>query len=89
MSDRPTFCSECDHVYPETRKKLPVYWLCMKHPRLEGMGFVAPNLWVEMEPYQRCVGINGGKCPCFSLVRNGQLVMDTKPQPKGTDNATQ
>ncbi len=62
---RPTFCNECDHVEPSSRKKLPPYWLCMKHPRLEGMGFVAPNLWAEMEPHMRCVNINGGNCPLW------------------------
>lgn len=68
----PTFCEECDNVHPETRKKLPAQWLCTKFPRLEGMGFVAAKSWAEQEPFMRCVGINGGKCPLFTPMRNGQ-----------------
>lgn len=71
----PTFCADCDNVHPESRKKLPVYWLCTKFPRLEGMGFVAPNLWVEMEPFNRCVNINTGRCPLWTPLRNGQKEM--------------
>lgn len=68
----PTLCSACDNVHADSRKKLPTQWLCTRFPRLEGMGFVAPNVWAEMEPYMKCSGINGGKCPCWTPLRNGQ-----------------
>lgn len=61
----PTYCTACEHVHPESKKRLPIYWLCMRFPRLEGMGFVAPKIWVEMEPFNRCVNVNLGACPCY------------------------
>ena len=70
-----TYCDACDNVVAESRKRLPSQWLCAKHPRLEGMGFVAPNAWAEMEPFMRCVNINGGACPMWAPVRNGQKDM--------------
>jgi len=65
----PTLCSECDNVVAETRKRTPPQWLCSKFPRLEGMGFVAPKIWAEQEPFMRCGGINGGACCCFTPKR--------------------
>lgn len=67
-----TFCQDCDNVHPESRKRSPSQWLCVKFPRLEGQGFVAPKVWAEMEPFMRCVYINGGKCPMFARRRDGQ-----------------
>lgn len=67
-----TYCEHCDNVEASSRKRLPSYWLCIKFPRLEGQGFVAPNRWAEMEPYMRCVNINGGACPMWAPLRNGQ-----------------
>lgn len=76
MSREPTYCAECDHVHPDTRKRLPTQWLCMRFPRVEsGMGFVAPGQWVEMEPYNRCQNVNLGFCPLFQRRREGQLEM--------------
>lgn len=68
----PTLCETCDHVHAETRKRSPAQWLCSRFPRLEGMGFVAPKVWAEQEPYMRCVGINGGACCLWSPRRDGQ-----------------
>lgn len=70
--DRPTYCETCDNVYAATRKQNPSQWLCVKFPRLEGQGYVARQAWVEQQPYMRCVGINGGFCPLWAPVRNGQ-----------------
>lgn len=67
-----TFCEDCDNVHADSRKRLPTQWTCIKFPRLEGMGFVAPKVWAEMEPYMRCNSINGGACPCFERRRDGQ-----------------
>jgi hypothetical protein len=72
MPNHVTFCDSCDNVESHSRKKFPGQWLCTKFPRREGMGFVAPDLWVEMEPYMRCVNINGGACPLWTPYRNGQ-----------------
>ena len=68
----PTLCEECDNVHPETRKRSPTQWLCIKFPRLQGQGFVAPNVWTDQEPFMRAMGINGGACPMFKPARNGQ-----------------
>jgi hypothetical protein len=67
-----TFCEDCDNVHSESRRKLPAQWLCTQFPRLEGQGFIAPKVWAEMEPYMRCVNINGGACPLFRRLREGQ-----------------
>jgi hypothetical protein len=64
-----TFCEDCDGVVEESRKRLPSNWLCIHFRRLEGQGFVSPRAWAEMEPYMRCVNINGGACPMFSQRR--------------------
>lgn len=71
-----TYCENCENVTADSRKRLPTQWLCIKFPRMEGMGFVAPKVWAEMEPFQRCVGINGGRCPMFTPIRNGQQLMN-------------
>lgn len=72
-----TLCDECDNVHPDTRKLHPRLWVCVKFPRLEGQGFVSSNIWVEHEPFMRCSGINGGKCPCWKPIRDGQMEMGT------------
>lgn len=68
----PTFCENCDHVEPASRKRSPSQWVCLKFPRIEGQGFVAPKAWAEMEPFMRCASINGGACPMWKPMRNGQ-----------------
>lgn len=68
-----TYCDQCDHVHQDSRKRHPGQWLCIKFPRVEGQGFVAPDWWIEHEPYQRCVNINGGACPLFERRRDGQI----------------
>lgn len=65
-----TYCQDCDNVVEASRKLNPTRWLCIKFPRMEGMGFVAPTIWADQEPYMRCSGINGGKCPVFEQRRN-------------------
>lgn len=72
----PTFCSLCDHVDPDSRKRSPRAWLCSKFPRLEGMGFVSPDVWAD-DHLMRCVNINGGKCPLFKPRRTAQMEMAT------------
>jgi hypothetical protein len=65
-----TPCEICDFVHEQSRKGSPRQWLCVKFPRLENMNAVAPTQWVNSEPYNRCVNINLGHCPCFSLRRD-------------------
>jgi len=74
----PTFCTECDNVHEESRKRVPSQWLCSKFPRLDGHGFVDPLKWSEMEPFMKCRDINGGACPVFTKRRDGQLELNTK-----------
>lgn len=62
---KPTFCRNCDHVVEDTRKRSPHQWLCGRHKRLEGQGFVDPDLWIEMEPFLKCSAVNGGICELF------------------------
>lgn len=68
----PTYCETCDNVHPESRKKSPSQWLCIKFPRLEGGGFVAPKVWAATDPFNRCVNVNLGYCPLWAPMRNGQ-----------------
>lgn len=68
----PTPCETCDFVHHDTRKKSPHYWLCVKFPRLENMNAIAPNTWVNHDPYNRCVNINLGYCPLWTARRDGQ-----------------
>jgi hypothetical protein len=67
-----TACEDCDFVAEHTRKYSPRQWLCLRFPRLENLDAVAPKQWVLHEPYNRCVNINLGHCPCFVKRRNGQ-----------------
>jgi hypothetical protein len=68
----PTTCELCDNVHAETRKQHPGKWLCIKFKRVAGGTFIAPNTWVEREPYMRCNGINGGLCPMYVPRREGK-----------------
>mgnify|MGYP001607881414 CR=1 FL=1 len=61
----PTFCRDCEWVVAESRKRSVMQWLCMRHKRLEGQGFVHPEYWAESEPFLRCKDVNGGLCELF------------------------
>lgn len=65
----PTYCHACDHVVEDTRKRSPHQWLCNRHKRLEGQGFVHPDYWTSEEPFLRCSAVNGGLCPLFETRR--------------------
>lgn len=67
---KPTFCRDCEWVVEETRKRPPHQWLCSRHKRLEGQGFVHPELWSDLEPFLKCAAVNGGLCPLFEPRRN-------------------
>lgn len=66
----PTYCTDCDHVDPQSRKQHPRMWLCLKHPCLQGAGFVARDIWTSGEPFLRCRDVNGGHCHLFSPRRD-------------------
>lgn len=69
-----TFCEDCDNVEAASRKRSPSSWLCLKFPRCEGGGFVAPNVWASFEPFMKCTGINGGLCPMWTKRREAENV---------------
>jgi hypothetical protein len=67
-----TFCEDCEHVHPESRKRDPRYWLCTQHPQIEGMGFVSKDAWTNSEPFLLCRNVNGGACKLYKARRDGQ-----------------
>jgi hypothetical protein len=69
MSRFYTYCEDCDNVESQSRKRSPASWVCLKFPRTDGAGFVAPKVWADQEPFMRCNGINGGLCPMFKQLR--------------------
>ena len=80
MTDRPTYCAECTHIYRPPGVRSPYYWLCIKHPRLEGMGFVIEGTWTNAEPYLRCRDVNGGACVLFAPANNPFIPPTEEPQ---------
>lgn len=79
MSDGPTLCSECDHVHTAGKNDGPWKWMCIKHPRLAGYGFVTGGTWENFPPYLFCRDTNGGACPLFKRKRDGQMEMMDEP----------
>lgn len=72
MQHEPTYCSECDNVIRE--KNAPPYrWMCAKHQRHEGFGFVTPTTWDNAPPYLFCKDTNGGRCPLYVKATPGQM----------------
>lgn len=72
MQHEPTLCEECDNVMRE-KSAPPFRWLCLKHKKLEGFGFVTRSTWDNGEPYIRCSQINHGACPTFTKATPGQM----------------
>jgi hypothetical protein len=73
-----TLCEDCEHRHPESDKRHPAKWMCMKFPRLEGHGFMCSGKWVGFDPWMYCIGINGGACPLFERKRGPQMEMETR-----------
>ena len=69
----PTLCKDCDHVEPTSRKAHPWRWLCTRHKRGEGFGFVTDEAWDKFPPYLYCADVNGGFCPLYAPLRDGQI----------------
>ena len=64
-----THCAECDYVHAGSRKEQPWRWMCVKHKRLGGYGFVIGEAWETAPPYLHCKDVNGGACPLFTPAR--------------------
>ena len=71
----PTFCNDCGNCMKENKSDPPWRWLCVKHPRLEGYGFVLQGTWINAPPYLHCKDVNGGACPLFERYVPGQMTM--------------
>ena len=65
-----TLCIQCDHLHSD-RKRHPAYWMCSMFPRLEGFGFVTADQWDGFPPYMYAHHINGGACPLFTPIKEG------------------
>lgn len=65
MSLEPTYCERCRHVLRVEKSAAPWRWLCIKHRRIEGFGFVTRGTWDAFPPYLYCKDVNGGCCPLF------------------------
>lgn len=74
---QPTFCHDCDHLTKESDKAPPFKWMCLKHPRLDGFGFVTRGTWDNFPPYLYCKDVNGGACPLFEPRKE---LVDEQPQ---------
>ena len=57
------YCEDCDHHIPT---KDPRFDLCVKHPRLDGYGYVRKGTWDNRPPYLYCRDVNGGACPLYA-----------------------
>ena len=68
-----TFCVNCAHKFQVNKSDPPWRWLCMKHPRMEGMGFVTPYSWDNADPYLLCRDVNGGACVLYQPADPRQL----------------
>lgn len=72
----PTFCETCANVEVGSRRAHPATWLCVMFPRLDGHGYVSETYWAKNEPFMRCHGINGGKCPMYQPARKDDGLVD-------------
>lgn len=60
-----TYCTDCDHLQPDSAKGPPWAWQCQQHPRFESFGFVTNHVWDKFPPFLYCKDVNGGRCPLF------------------------
>jgi hypothetical protein len=57
--------------------------------RVEGGGFVDPQMWVDQEPFMKCSQINGGDCPLWTPRREPQSdENDTTKRTTGNQNVS-
>lgn len=64
-----TYCADCKHVHPESGGA-PWTWMCSKHERREGYGFVTKEVWDKFPPFLYCKDVNGGACPLYEEREN-------------------
>ena len=77
----PHFCEECDHVFREYAAAPEYLWLCLKHPREHGHGFVSRTIRDgNLPPYLRCKDVNGGYCYLFKPKADGQTNLQLKQE---------
>ncbi len=74
---RGTYCNGNPELkMPECDNRLTSKWaggdLCIKHPRLDGFGFVRYDEWDRLAPYLFCRDVNGGACPLYEPKREGK-----------------
>ena len=69
----PTYCIACAHVYKEGKNDPPWRWMCVKHPRGDGFGYVTPGTWDNAPPYLFCKDVNSGCCPLYEAAAPGQM----------------
>lgn len=60
-----TYCKDCKHVYRANKSDQPRWWMCIRHKRAEGFGFVTDQTWDNAPPYAFCREVNFGFCPLF------------------------
>lgn len=63
-----TYCEHCANVYRVERRDPPWRWLCIRHRRVEGFGFVTSSTWDDAPPYLYCRDVNGGQCPLYTPI---------------------
>lgn len=76
MSDGITYCAKCQHHSRPSKSAPPWRWMCVKHPRLEGFGFVTEDTWDDAPPFLYCVSVNGGRCPLYEPADPKQMKME-------------
>lgn len=79
MQRELTFCERCAHVYKPDKNDAPWRWLCIKHRRVEGFGFVTTGAWDGFPPYLYCKDVNGGQCPLYEEAEAPQEKAKSKP----------
>ena len=62
-----TFCEDCKHC--DKTSKHQRYWLCRRHKRVDGFGFITKDMWDNAEPFLYCRNVNGGLCPLYEEIK--------------------
>lgn len=68
-----TYCADCKHVFKERKSDPPWRWMCVKHKRMDGFGFVTKDCWDDMPPFLYAKDVNGGDCPLFEREDGKQM----------------
>ena len=68
-----TYCSDCKHVILNGKNDPSYRWLCGRHKRTQGAGFVTKEFWDGDAPYLYCAQVNGGLCELFEAKPEEQL----------------